>query len=701
LGWLIHDSLTRFIAQIVTILAASRGLGLLARRIGQPVVIAEVAAGIALGPSVLGWLAPDVAYALFPPGSLGVVRMVSQLGLILFMFLVGLELDLRLLRGRARASIVISQTSIAVPFALGIAVAFALRATYALPDVPFASFAVFMGAAMSITAFPVLARILTERRLLRTRVGTITIACAAVDDVTAWCLLAFAVSLAHTDGVENALMTTLVAAGYIVLMLVVIRPVLARLAARVSTPGAMSQNMVALVLLLVMLSSWATERIGVHVLFGAFLVGVVVPKEGGFARALAEKLEDAVVIILLPLFFAVSGLRTQIGLLASHTDWAVCGVLILVASIGKFGGGTAAARFTGLSWREAGAVGVLMNTRGLMELIALNIGLELGVISPTVFSMMVIMALVTTFMTTPLLQRIYPPSVMARDLVADQPPAPTHRDGFRVMACVSHASAGPSLIAMARAIGGESEVVALHLESPADRASAHVGRDRDATPVALTTGIEHARAHGVLVKPLSFVSTDPAEDISRVADVRDIDLILLGVHKPVLSQTLLGGVVHEVMHQAEATVAVYIERRGRDLGRILVPFQGSPHDRAALAIATRIQLHRTVEITLLHVIGHGRPGEAHATVETFVEAGGRVHVETVEHESPATVAVERAAMFDLVIVGVGHEWGLGDRRLGFGLHPERLIRECPSSLLVVRAPRDTRHLALARVESEA
>ncbi len=415
MAFLIPDSLTRFIAQVVLILVASRLVGLGTRWMRQPMVIAEIIAGILLGPSLLGWLLPDVSTALFEASSLSILKMVSQLGLILFMFVIGLDLDLKLLRGRGHASVAISHTSIVLPFVLGIMLAIYLHPRYSDASVPFLAFALFLGAAMSITAFPVLARILSERRLLRTRVGSITIACAAVNDVTAWCILAFVVAVARATGIGAAVYTTLIALSYIAVMIWLVRPVIGRVAARLVSREGMSQNLVSAVLVTLFASSWITELIGIHALFGAFLFGAILPREQGFARALLEKLEDLVLVAFLPLFFAYSGLRTQIGLLDSTETWLVCGLIIAVACTGKFGGSVIAARLTGLSWRESGALGVLMNTRGLMELIVLNIGLDLGVISPLLFSMMVLMALFTTFITTPLLQRIYPDDELARE----------------------------------------------------------------------------------------------------------------------------------------------------------------------------------------------------------------------------------------------------------------------------------------------
>jgi Kef-type K+ transport system membrane component KefB len=415
LSLLVQDPLTRFITQAVTIVVASRLLGLLARRIGQPQVVAEITAGILLGPSLLGVIAPDAFDLLFARESLGVLQLVSQLGLLLFMFVIGLELDPNLLKGRSASSVAISSTSIVAPFGLGAALAYWLYPGVSGPGVSLFTFALFLGIAMSITAFPVLARILRERRLFATRVGAIALACAAVDDVTAWCLLAFVVAAARVEGVAGAVVSIAAAFGYVVLMLGLVRPLLARLAARVRWRGGPSQDLVAGVLLLLLLSSLATELIGIHFLFGAFLFGVILPRQDGLAATLAHKLEDLVSVLLLPLFFAYSGMRTQIGLLDGVESWLICAVAMLIACVGKFGGAALAARLTGMSWREAGALGVLMNTRGLMELVVLNIGLDLGVIGGRVFTIMVIVALLTTFMTTPALALIYPASALASE----------------------------------------------------------------------------------------------------------------------------------------------------------------------------------------------------------------------------------------------------------------------------------------------
>jgi Kef-type K+ transport system membrane component KefB/nucleotide-binding universal stress UspA family protein len=709
---LIPDSLTRFIAQVVVIIAASRLVGLGTRWMRQPMVIAEITAGILLGPSLLGWLAPELSASLFEASSLGALKIVSQLGLILFMFLIGLELDPELLRGRGRASVAISHSSIVVPFVLGFLLAVYLHPRYSDPSVSFVAFALFMGAAMSITAFPVLARILSERRLLRTRVGSVTIACAAVDDVTAWCILAFVVAAARSTGIGNAVLTTIVALAYIAAMILLVRPLLVRMAARVATREAMTQNMVAIVLVMLFVSSWIAELIGIHALFGAFLFGAILPKGQGFAHALLEKIEDLVLVALLPLFFAYSGLRTQIGLLDTTEAWLVCGLVIAVACAGKFGGSAIAARLTGLSWRESSALGILMNTRGLMELIVLNIGLDLGVISPLIFSMMVLMALFTTFITTPLLQRIYSDEELSRDLIAaaEPPaPAPAPAPGFTVLMCVADGRSGPGMVNLARAfVGGDGDgarkglLYALQLVPPSSRVSVRMARNENHAAVTLAPLLERARSLDLDVRAISFVSPEPARDICNVADVRAADLILLGWHKPVFSQTMLGGVVYGVLEHAATTVGVFADRGLNQVRRILVPFQGSAHDRGALALANRLLVSPEVEVTILHVVPPDRNehepglGARQMAAHVFGEpAGGQVRMEIVTHDSPEDAALEESARgYDLVIVGLGREWGLEQRH--FGVHSERLMRDCSTSLLVVgQQPGEIARAALA------
>lgn len=397
------------IAQIATILIVARLAGWIFGKLQQPRVIGEMVAGILLGPSLLGWAAPSVSAALFPPASLGVLNLLSQVGLLLFMFLVGLELDVKQLRELGRAAVITSQVSILAPFILGLLLAFYLYPRVSDQKVNFTGFALFMSIAMSITAFPVLARILTERDLLRTKVGALAITCAAVNDVTAWCILAGIVVIVRAAALPLPLWATVIGLGvFALVMLFVVKPALRRLVALYDKRGDLTHDSLALILLVTLASSWVTESLGVHALFGAFLAGVVMPRHREFSQALAHRLESLTVVLLLPLYFAFTGLRSSFLLIVGAGMWSYCLIIIALAVIGKFGGSFIAARSSGMPWREAAAVGVLMNTRGLVELIILNVGLDLGLLSPALFSVMVLMALVTTFMTSPLLGWIYP-----------------------------------------------------------------------------------------------------------------------------------------------------------------------------------------------------------------------------------------------------------------------------------------------------
>ncbi|MBX3263323.1 MAG: cation:proton antiporter [Labilithrix sp.] len=681
-GWF-HGPVGILIAQLVIILALSRGLGFVAARLRQPLVIAEIVAGIVLGPSLLGWLAPSVLAAVFPAESLQSLKMLSQVGLLLFMFLVGLELDPKLLRGRGRASVAISHTSIVVPFALGALAAPFLYARLSSPSIPFVSFLLFIGISMSVTAFPVLARILTERRLLTTEVGAISITCAAVDDVTAWCLLAFVVSVVRASNVGGAVLTTFLALAYAAGMLVLVRPFVARMAARVATRDGLTQGIVAFTLVLLLLSSLATEMIGIHALFGAFIFGAIIPKDGALARLLAEKLEDVAVVLLLPIFFAYSGLRTEIGLLSTPGSWGICGLIILLACAGKFGGSTIAARLTGLPWRESSAIGILMNTRGLMELIVLNIGLDLGVISPTLFTMMVVMALATTFMTSPLLRWIYP-GERARDLVATRA---DEGEPFRVLVSVSHAETAPGLAVLGSALARSSTeaLLALHLVRPQDRASFHLRAGSEAQE-ALAPLLARSAALGVEARSLSFVSGEPAVDICRTAEAKGVGLVLLGRHKPLFGGTVLGGTVRAVMQEASCDVAVLVDRGLSEIRRVLVPFMGSGHDRAALVLARRLLESSGAEVTILHVVSP-RASESSKRQrvlvdELFPEDTHHIRLSIIEHAHPEEAVLDEAKEgYDLVVVGVGVEWGLNDALLG--RHRERIVRDAAPSVVVV------------------
>jgi Kef-type K+ transport system membrane component KefB len=400
------DLLWHLLLALTAVLVAGRLLGRLFRVIGQPPVIGEVVAGILLGPSLLGSVSPD-AYAFLLPSSITPsLGLLSQLGVALYMFLIGVELDTGVLRGRLRATVTIAHSSIVVPFALGGVLAMFLYQELAPAGVPLAHFALFLGVAMSITAFPVLARILADTGLTRTDLGRLALTCAAVGDVTAWCLLAFVVGVVQSQQ-GSALMASLLTLGYIGVMFVVVRPAIVKWSRQLDARD-IDRNAVATVLVAMLVSALTTEWIGIHAIFGAFLMGAVIPHDSRLARALEERIENLATILLLPAFFAFAGMRTEIGLISTWSGWLTCALIVAVATVGKLGGTIAAARVAGHRWRQAASLGVLMNTRGLMELIVLNVGLDLGVISPALFTMMVVMAIVTTMATTPVLGLVFP-----------------------------------------------------------------------------------------------------------------------------------------------------------------------------------------------------------------------------------------------------------------------------------------------------
>jgi Kef-type K+ transport system membrane component KefB/nucleotide-binding universal stress UspA family protein len=711
----LDELLPILLIQIGLVLGLSRLLGWLCSRWHQPQVIGEMAAGIMLGPSLLGlvsayamhrgWLSFDFSHKLFPPESISYLGVLSQIGVIFFLFLVGLDLDPKLLRNRGHAAVVISHVSIVVPFLLGAALTLYLypRLFNDSPQMSFTAVALFMGAAMSITAFPVLARILTERNLTRTKVGAVALTCAAVDDVTAWCMLAFVVAVARAKGLHAAFVTAMLSAAYVLVMFFVVRPFVGRLRLVYERQGRLSQGVFAVVVLLILASAWTTEKIGIHALFGAFLMGAIMPKDRGFVHGLSEKLEDITVVFLLPIFFAYTGLKTQIGLLNSPELWGMTLLVILVACAGKFGGSTLAARACGLGWREGAAIGILMNTRGLMELVILNVGRDLGVITPAVFAMMVLMALVTTFMTTPLLQLVMPKRLYQAAAAAG---ARLRTRGFSVLIPVAHPKSGGPLLQLGATLvdpGAERAIFALHLRRPADREAYHpllADERRPETEEVLRPLLAHAERHRIPVESISFTATDVAAGVAEVAAERQASLVLIGFHHSVFSRTMLGGTVHRILESVETDVAVFVDRGFLGARKILVPYRGGEHDRLALQIAARAARGAEAQVEVLHVTmsserGRIKPAAARAEAERVLAPRGTTNplnwgFRAVEDLSPVDAVLREAAGYDLVVIGVSEEWGLESHL--FGLRPERIAEQSPASMLIVRKFGEAREL---------
>lgn len=398
----------RILLAVVVVIVSVRLVGWVIAKIGQPRVLGEIVAGILLGPSLLGLLLPGVAGYLFPQPVVTALQTLAQLGLVMFMFLVGMELNIGTLRGQGRKIAVISQASILVPMLLAVPLALWLHPRLGA-GADRLTFCLFLAAAMSITAFPVLARLLRETNLARTRVGSLSLVCAAINDVAAWILLAVVIAITQAAGPADAVLALALSALFVFVMVTVVRPLLARA----------GQLPMWSVLAVAILSSWITEQIGVHAVFGAFVAGAVMPRMQGWQRTVRRRLESVVSALLLPMFFVIVGLSTQVHKLTSAALWWLALVVVVVAIAGKLGGASIAARLTGAPWAEATTIGVLMNTRGLTEIVFLSIGLELGVISATMFTIMVVMALVTTFMAVPILRLMSVAAPAANEPVSD------------------------------------------------------------------------------------------------------------------------------------------------------------------------------------------------------------------------------------------------------------------------------------------
>jgi Kef-type K+ transport system membrane component KefB/nucleotide-binding universal stress UspA family protein len=682
---------------IGVVLLLSRLLGLLMRLINQPQVVGEMIAGIMLGPSLLG-LVHHGAWmnALFPQATLGNLNVLSQLGVMLFMFLVGLELDPKLLHGQGSAALVTGTFGILIPFLSGGALGLVLihlcqdiTGEVASPMV----LCLFMGAAMSITAFPVLARILTELNLHKTRTGVLALTCAAMDDVMGWCILAFVLAIAqmkgfgaeahHGSAVRTAMMTVGCALAFVLAMIFLVRPLLKRLEDVFETRGYLSQSVLAIVFMLLIGSAIATDLIGIHQIFGAFMFGAVMPKGGAFIKHLTDKVEDFTVLFLLPLFFAYTGLRTELGLLGTTHLWLICGVIVLTAVAGKFCGVTAAARFCGISWRQSSLLGVLMNTRGLMELIILNIGLTFGVLSKPLFAMMVVMALTTTFMTTPLMRLLYSPRRQKRELDEAARAEAAKVTGMHVVVPVSLTVTAPALVRVGRLLmGGEpGRIYALHLDRPSEFDQRGESRIGDAEAV-LEIARKTANELDVKVNSTSFVSRNIGRDIAESAERYQASWIVLGWHKPGFFRSFLGGVIGRVLQQAPANIAIFCEKRPGTIRRVMVPYLGGPHDRHALLAAERISAMSGIEVTLTRIIGTSSAQVSDGsdpTIRPPVAAG--IVVQEIESADPEAAILERSDHFDLLVLGLPDE---GDAKLLTAWH-EKLASQAQCSVLLVHS----------------
>jgi Kef-type K+ transport system membrane component KefB len=538
----ITHPLAILLLQIITIIVTARAFGFLFKKIGQPTVIGEIIAGIFLGPSFMGLFFPEFSLFLFPKTSLPNLQFFSQIGLILFMFIVGMELDLKILKKRAHEAVIISHASIIFPFALGVGLAYFIYEQFAPAEVNFLGFSLFIGISLSITAFPVLARIVQERGLTKTKLGAIVITCAAADDITAWCILAAVIAIVKAGSVISSIYIIAMAIAYVAFMLKVVQPFLKRLGDIYSHHDTLSKQVVAIFFVTLLISSYLTEIIGIHALFGAFLAGVIMPQNLHFRNLFIEKVEDVSLVLLLPLFFVFTGLRTQIGLLNDIYLWQTCAVIIAVAVIGKFVGSAIAAKVMGQSWKDSLTIGALMNTRGLMELIVLNIGFDLGILTPPVFAMMVIMALLTTFMTGPALDLInflLPDKKMETAI-----DSPEKHKKYKILFSFGDPDKGKNMIRLVNSLIGKnttnSSVSALHMEPSNElhQYNIHEVERESFRPIK-----REANKFNLPIKTYFKATLDFQKEIIETANLGDYDLLIVGMGQSIYEGSFLGRLI--------------------------------------------------------------------------------------------------------------------------------------------------------------
>lgn len=606
---------------VAIVVVAARLAGHLFRRLGQPAVIGEIAAGIALGPTLLGLLPGDLDTVLFPPEVRGHLSVIAQLGLALFMFIVGLEIDVSLIKGRGRTAGVVAAGSMVLPFALGAGVALLLYPQHSVTargPVSHAGFVLFLGVAMAITAMPVLARILTERRMQRTRVGVLALAAAVIDDVLGWSLLAVVVAVAaggDVAGVARILGLTVVFALFAFLGL---RPLLARLVDRYERAGTLTPDMLAIVLAGLLASAVVTEWIGIHAIFGAFIFGAIMPRSGaaGLTRAILERLEHVSLLLLLPVFFVVAGLGVNVAAIGLDGVWQL-GVILVAAIVGKVVGATTAARTQRLPRREATTLGILMNTRGLTEIVILQVGLQLGLLDQTMYTLMVLMALITTAMTGPLVRIFYPPRVVDRELAAADRAAAGEQDAYTVVVAVPD-ERGPELADLAAMLVGHETpgrlVLTRLLPAPPPL---EVGSGVSADLAAITQAGQElrqlaARVHGTGLgcSAIARFSGDPAADLAGLAATLHADVVVAVLDEPPAGSAPV--TIPVTMPGHTSAVRVRLGPVPGEPGPVAVLTDGAAGGRAAVRLAAQLALGggQVLGVTA----GPGRRAERQATV---------------------------------------------------------------------------------------
>jgi Kef-type K+ transport system membrane component KefB len=693
-----------FFIAIVIVMLFARLTGAAVARIGQPRVMGEVLAGILLGPTLLGAIAPGVEIAVFPSDIIPYIGVAANLGLIFYMFLVGLELDATQLKGRVKLALTISNTSLLVPLSLGLLAAIPLYKVLA-PDTNFIAFALFVGVAMSITAFPVLARIVVERRMLKRPLGALALSAAAMNDVSAWFLIALASAFAGTGGAGGVIKTVVLAIVFCLVMAFAVRPLLARAATAHDEMGRLPGGWITAIFAGVLLSSFVTEKIGIAVIFGSFIMGFAMPRHAGLTEDIAHRVEDFVVTLLLPLFFAYTGLRTNVGLLDRPELLFITLGLVGLALAGKYGGTVIAARVMRLGWRESAVLGALMNTRGLTELIVLNLALEKGVISSALFAGLVIMALATTFMAGPILQLLDPKNEFGEPIEEELTEArrQTERDSIvpipaRAILVAPQTDAGVAqLMALAEPLARTPpprEVILARLVLPPRGAAVRGALQTESRILGLSNDeVQRERLglleRGVAARAVAFTSADPGQDLVRLANSDEIDLLLIDGRRPLLGGGVPREAVGTVLRKAPCDVAVLVAREDAVIrpeagGPIIVPFGGAEHDWAALELGAWLAAATGAPLRLLGA--GGKDGndkdasrllaDASLLIQQFVGVAAEPVIATGGREG----LIEAASDAALLISGLSERW----RQEGLGETRTAIARAAPAPILFVR-----------------
>jgi Kef-type K+ transport system membrane component KefB len=704
------ETVVAFFIAVLVVMLFARFCGALMPRLGQPRVMGEVLSGIILGPTVFGAVDPSLQSSIFAADIVPYIGVAANLGLVFYMFLIGLEVDVAQLRGRVGLTLTISNTGLALPMMLGMAVALPLYSVLA-PDTRFLAFALFMGVSMSVTAFPVLARIVSERRMIKRPLGTLALSAAAIDDVSAWFLIALATAVAGAGTGLDVLETIGWTAVFVLVMAFVVRPLLARAAIAYDEAGRVPAGWVTIIFAGVLLTAVTTDEIGVAIIFGAFVMGLAMPRHAGLSHDVTKRVEDFVLTLLLPLFFAYTGLRTDVGLLGRSTLVAITVVLVAIAIVGKYGGTVIAARTMRLPWRQSAALGALMNTRGLTELIVLNLALDKGVISPALFTALVVMALVTTLMTGPLLRLIDPRNsfgeppeeelAAAKRLTVGEAPAPARS----ILVAPQSDGALEPLLALATPLARSQpprELIIARLIRPPLGTSVRGGLQTEAHLVQQATDqVQRARLElldaGIASRAVALTSGNPGRDLARLSRSSEVDLVLLDGRRPLLGDGVPREDVGTVLNEAPCDVAVLVAREGtpvapREGSTVTVPFGGAEHDWAALELAAWLCATTGGSLQLL-----GPPPGADGKDPSHMLANAALLVQQFAGVATGTVVakpgrdgiVDAASAASLLVVGLSERW----RKEGLGETRRQIARAAPAPIVFVR--RGEREGALA------